>query len=608
MSLSGSWASSRFKAKLARIPQAFGRRLRAVVFFGMKHLSAKSVFAPPLLFFAAAFLAPAQEALKSTEEEYYDFLSLSGETRRPYLNYRTLSDSRWVAPSASEGAEDGKPSHPLERKNLGTEFALWKSKSEKDNGYLRGIRRGIFLRAYGPEWYNSFNTASPYGQNDGGLWQGKGYNTSLTAGARLEGYGLEITVKPQLNFSQNMDFDCIKPNYPAVDSKGNATSFSGLASDYGYYGIASVDAPQRFGDSAFWSFDWGDMEVRYTWRNLTVGFGTENIWLGPARINPILHSNNAAGYPKFDIGLRRSKVFFPHFHWYLGDFEWRSWWGQTKESDWFDNDSSNDKNLVSGFSISWSFPGIFEGLTLGFHRTMLSKWSDIDAYSLFEIYTPFNQKGGADESDQRFSVTADWEFSKIGLEIYFEWGRNDYSPNRDYIMRYPFHTQGWTAGARKSFKFSSAVRGELSLEVSFLESSRDYEMLWSTTFYAHHKVTQGYTNEGQWLGAGMGTGGNSQYLGFKVYWPRGLFSIFIQRRNPDLDYTWYIDQKNSGKNAEKNIRADFDAGLGAEFFFTKSFLGKLNFIFSDEFNPTNDNSKIENRYNFVAQLGLKYEI
>ena len=43
-------------------------------------------------FFSSLF---AQEALKSLEEEYYDFLSLTGVVERPTLGYRTLSDNVW---------------------------------------------------------------------------------------------------------------------------------------------------------------------------------------------------------------------------------------------------------------------------------------------------------------------------------------------------------------------------------------------------------------------------------------------------------------------------------------------------------------------------------
>ena len=36
-----------------------------------------------------------QESLKSIEEEYYDFLSLTGVTERHTLGYLTLSDNVW---------------------------------------------------------------------------------------------------------------------------------------------------------------------------------------------------------------------------------------------------------------------------------------------------------------------------------------------------------------------------------------------------------------------------------------------------------------------------------------------------------------------------------
>lgn len=74
----------------------------------MKKLSAFTLFAAALLFFSIG-AAYSQEALKSTEEEYFDFLSLLGLTERPALNYRTLSDSVWAIKETDTGntpAED----------------------------------------------------------------------------------------------------------------------------------------------------------------------------------------------------------------------------------------------------------------------------------------------------------------------------------------------------------------------------------------------------------------------------------------------------------------------------------------------------------------------
>jgi hypothetical protein len=515
-----------------------------------------------------------QEALKSAEEDYYDFLALQGLAERPYLNYRTLSDSAW---SIKEGAV-----HPWQDQNLGIPRYFLDSK--------------LKLKFYGPELFTSFNTAAPYGQNDGALWQSKGFNSSFTGGVRLEAYGVEATFKPQLAFSQNLAFDYILPN-PAY------VGYTNKAAKYGYYGIPSVDAPQQFGNEPFFTWDWGDSEIRYTWKTLTLGFGTQLIWLGLAQLNPIIHSNNAASYPKLDIGLRRQSMTLPWLNWYIGDIEARAWWGYLSESNYFDNNNANDHNLISGFSIAYGVP-FLPGFSIGFNRTMLSKWENKDYKSFFSILVPkMDSSFGRDEKDQRGSLVFDYILPAVGLELYFEWARNDYSPNMDFTIRYPFHTEAYTFGARKNFIFNGKYQGELLLEITNLESSRDYEIIgWHTTFYAHHIILQGYTNKGQWIGAGMGTGGNSQYLGFKLYYPRGYGQFFIQRRNPDLDYTWFVDK------VEHNIRASLDFGLIAQYFIINNFAVNAALVISDEHNPLNIsvNNESVHRINTHIALGMKY--
>lgn len=565
------------------------------------------IFFPAFLFYSIF----AQEALKSTEEEYYDFLSLQGIVERPTLGYRTLSDSEWKFAIDEDGnslkdSED----NIWKENNLGTKRTLWKSSSEIENWFTRGIERSIKLKIYGPEWFNSYNTAAPYGQNDGALWQGKGYNTSFTAGARLEAYGFEVTVKPQVSFSQNREFDYITPNY-------KDTNYIDKADTYGYYGVKSIDAPQRFGDSSFFTFDWGDTELRWTWNNFTAGFGTQSIWLGPAKLNPIIHSNNAASYPKVDIGFRTTSLTMPHFGWDLGSIEARGWWGYLTESDWFDNDNTNDHNLISGITLNYAFSGIFEGFSIGFNRVMLSKWNEMKLYTLSRIYVP-KMNGDSDNADQRFSLTFDYFIPKAGFEFYLEWARNDFSPNMDYIIRYPFHTQAWTFGAEKTFDFSKQYGLKILLELTYLENSADYDRLinWYTTFYCHGEISQGHTNRGQCFGAGIGTGGNSQYLGFEFFHPKGSVTLFGQRRNPDLDYTMYIDAKNDAENikkgifnAEGNIRCNLDFGVSTIFFFTENLMETAKFVFEDERNPLNKAAsygKSEHRYNCSITLGAKY--
>lgn len=456
-----------------------------------------------MVVFAIIFTMPtlAQVAIGSDEDHRNDFLALVGEKERPYLNYKTLSDSDWDGPET--------------------------------------------LKIYGPELFSSYNSYEPYGQNDGALWQGKGLNASLTGGARFASHGLEITFKPQLTYSQNQAFKLMASEYP---------------SKYGYiwaysYG-AGVDAPQRFGNEALYGYSWGDSEIRYTWRTLTAGFGTQSPWLGPGRINAIMHSNNASPYPKADLGLRRTPVTL--FGRYLGDVEARVWAGYLSESAYFDDDKGNDHNLIAGLAVAYA-PSLLPGLTLFANRSYLAPWEAKSAGAVPRLFiTNFWGVGNEDTWDQRASLGFSYLLPKAGMEVYGEVGVNDYAKNISGYLRYPFHTMVYTGGFRKSVDLPGLdqYRGELTFEWSNLEVSQNYQFSGPESFYMHDQIKQGYTNEGQWLGAGNGTGGNSQYLGFRVYHERGSAEVYVHRSNPDNDYLYRMTMPNY---------PTFDSSRGSDF-------------------------------------------
>ncbi|MCL2066577.1 MAG: capsule assembly Wzi family protein [Treponema sp.] len=542
------------------------------------------------LFFSLFSRIYSQEALKSGAEEYYDFLSLQGYAERPTLNYRTLSDSVW---NIIEDAE-----HPWQNQNLASIHPLF----------------GDFnIRIYGPELFMSVNTAAPYGQNDGVLWQGRGFNTLFKSGVRFEGYGVELTLLPHFAFSQNFRFNIMPSHYE---------------SEYGYfwgYGEAKTysggaDAPQRFGDKPFFDWDFGDTEIRYTWKTLTIGFGTQTIWLGPAYLNPILHSNNAPIYPKLDVGLRRQKIIIPWLDWYIGDIETRFWLGRLSESDFFDNDDRNDYTMFHGFAFAYA-PSFLPGLTLFFNRVCLTFW---DLKNLKHIMpTKINA-----EDDQKLSFGISWLFSPIGFEIFGEIGIDDSIPNDLIgIFRHPFHSTVYTAGLKKHLKIipKYSLTGEIIFEFNWMEMTKDFFFEGSYSYYFHHEIDHGYTNRGQWLGNGLGSGGNSQYLAFALYYLHGTSSIFIQRNNPDNDFLYKnainssaSDGSLKSENKDHN-RANFNFGINTLFFAPKNINISGGFVYNMIINPfyerTDDLSGTPpyvNHYkrnvlmhNFHFNLGLK---
>ena len=487
-----------------------------------------------------------QEAIKSIEEEYYSFLALQGLTEHPSLNYRTLSDSAWQV-STDE-------SHPWQKQNLGTWYDLF--------GNAR-------MRIYGPELFMSGNTAAPYGQNDGVLWQGRGFNALLKGGVRFEGYGIELTLLPHFSFSQNAEFDILPSAYE---------------SEYGYFWGYGVDAPQRFGNKPFFNWDFGDSEIRYTWRTLTVGFGTQAVWLGPSYLNSILHSNNAPAYPKIDIGLRRQKIIIPWLNWYIGDFETRLWVGILSESDFFDSDDSNNNTMLHGFTFAYA-PSFLSGLTLFINRIALVPW----AVENIKYVIPLDNNTF---EDQKMSLGFSWELSQAGINIYGELGIDDYIP--DYkshgYIRYPFHTMLYTVGIKKIIPVAEPkkIYGILFFEWNSMEMSQDFQFQWPYSPYFHHQIIHGYTNRGQWLGAGTGWGGNSQYLEFRLYYPKGTSSFFVHRNNPDNNYIY----KESIKTSDyidyqyfKGWKSNLSIGLNSLYYITDIIQFGGGFIYNLIINP-----------------------
>ena len=533
--------------------------------------------------FSAAF---AQEALKSTEEEYYDFLSLTGAAERPTLNYRTLSDSEWQITDEN---------HLWKDNNLGTKRTLYESDSTETNWFTAGIDRSVKLKLYGPEWFNSYNTKAPYGQNDGALWQGKGYNTSLTAGARLEAFGFEATFKPQVSWSQNREFDYMPGVY---------------GSEYSYFWKGNIDLVQRYGDSSFWTFDWGDTEIRYSWNNFTVGFGFQSPWLGPAWLNPMLGSNNAGTYPKFDIGLRKTKVYMPYTDWYLGEIEGRAWLGYLTESDYFDNDSTNNHRQLTGFAVAYS-PSILSELTLSINKISLARWDEKSAKYLNPLYN------SNEFEDQKASFGADLLFPTVGFEVYGELGVDDYN-GRGFAD--PFHTMIYTVGAIKELTFikrvtKSKLASELIFEWSNFGMSQDFQLEWKYMgYYSHSLISQGYTQNGQIIGTGSGYFGNSQYIALRTHFSKGSVTLFLHYNRPDTNYidnigldTKYNDWKNNYKGSHeqwglyKSIRT---CGINIQYFFTNKFLIDCEYNLSWIKFPMYKKDKV-NLNNYVA-FTLKY--
>lgn len=544
--------------------------------------------------FLIPFCLSSQEVLKSTEEEYYDFLSLQGLVERPTLGYRTLSDSVWELPENAE--------HIWKNNNLGSTKIIWESENQGQNWFTKGFYHGFKYKIYGPEWFNSYNTAAPYGQNDGALWQGRGYNTSLTSGIRAEVFGFELTFKPMIAWSQNREFEINNEIYQ------NPYSYTFTSNTFIHY----IDYVQRYGDSSVFNFSFGDSEIRWNWNTFTIGFGTQSPWLGSAYLNPMLGSNNADPYPKFDFGLRKTKVIIPGVNWYIGDIEGRVWTGILKESEYFGYRPETEKRMLNAMSASYS-PSFIPGFTFGLNRIFMTRWRMDNLSYLFRLFTLSRSNGtnSGNDEDQKFSIFIDWKFDKVGFEVYGEFGRDDFSSNE---TTNPFHTAIYTIGAKQKIPLPWGLTSQLSFEWNNFEMSQDFQMQWTYLgFYSHGTLQQGYTNNGQIIGAGSGAFGNSQYLAYKVFFNKGYANLFFHRYCPNNNsiYSLNVNTTAPGDTSEfyNKWYANFETylcfGLEGLYYVTPSFYLNPEITYVK---CSHKNYFKETLNNFYFKLNIKYNL
>ena len=76
--------------------------------------------------------------------------------------------------------------------------------------------------------------------------------------------------------------------------------------------------------------------------------------------------------------------------------------------------------------------------------------------------------------------------------------------------------------------------------MTHLEQSKTVILRATPTYYTHHIVRQGYTQRGQVVGAGIGPGSNSQYLGADLFGSWGRIGGFFERRVFDNDALFAI--------------------------------------------------------------------
>ena len=403
--------------------------------------------------------------------------------------------------------------------------------------------------------YNiEFNSHHPYNRNNGSMGPNRGYQHILSAGIYAEIGPLSIQLKPEYLFSENKDFEGF--------GEGPNGHYSKIwAIRYNLWN--HLDIPERFGEKSINKTLIGQSSIRLNFKGLSLGVSNENIWWGPSVRNSIMMSNHARGFKHITFNTTKP------LQTKIGNFEWQLITGRL-ESSGFNPPNTEmehagsklfvpkiaqiqsgtpDWRYLQGYSITYS-PKWVPGLSLGFIRwvQMYSRlvrgkyWWMEQKTNWFPVFNNLFRKNDKyadyeEQTNQAAGLFLRWLWKDSKAEVYIDYHHNDSKQNIRDLFLDSDHSRAVTVGLQKVFKINSD-NYLFSWESTQMEQTASRLVRSAGSWYRHRWVFDGYTNEGEVLGAGIGPGSNSHYFALSRIRDKEKLGIALEIIENDNDFAY----------------------------------------------------------------------
>jgi capsule assembly protein Wzi len=370
---------------------------------------------------------------------------------------------------------------------------------------------GISVALTRPEVASRVNTTFPFGYNDGAVWAGRGITLSAQGGLSVRYGPLAAALVPLVSWASNSRFR-LQPN-----GRTGALRYE----DGRYPG--TIDLPQRFGDHPYALASGGQTVVEVSQWGLTAGVSAANDYWGPASDFPVILGNNAAGFPHFFAGTA-----VPLDLW-IARVHVRTLFGRLTQSAYAPLTGDTAIRAAAGavLVLTPRWPaGLEFGATHFIHRVWARRGS-----LLHELGSPFglNTLNNDPLENHLISVFFRWVIPRGGVEVYGEYGTEDYRYDLREIFVEPDHDGGYTIGLRQVARRPNGSLRVIRAEVQNLQRGILVESRGQSPFYIHSPLDQGHTYRGQILGSPWGFGGAAATIALDWYHPRGRWTVSWSR-------------------------------------------------------------------------------
>ncbi|MEO5579335.1 MAG: hypothetical protein ABIR58_01660 [Gemmatimonadaceae bacterium] len=432
--------------------------------------------------------------------------------------------------------------------------------------------RGWALALIPPHLLAVVNSKIPFSQNNGSLWAGRGLSNRALLGFMFESAHARLIFAPEVIVSANGDWTLREDYYaPPVPEENSGR---GYVLPY-YYWTFPIDQPMRFGKEPIRKFDFGQSTALVSAFGIEAGGSNESQWWGPGMRNAIVLSNNAPGFPHLFLRTGRP-IRTP-----IGALEVRWLVGGLTESRYFDTLSTNNLRSLASFAATVQ-TALDPNLTIGLARSVYaraSEWNQIPGRWL-HVFANTNRPQPRPEPpvqdtvlpreghDQLISLFGRWVFPNDGFELYGEWARTQLPRSFRDLLVAPNHTQGYTLGLQWRSRASRHGFVRLQGEVTQLEQSATFRDRPIGSWYTSLPVVQGYTNQGEVIGASIGPGASTQWVAvdyLRQSWRVGAFAGRV-RWNEDVHSTYgfpeYVAYCNHDVTLYPGIRTAVSSAFG----------------------------------------------
>lgn len=423
------------------------------------------------------------------------------------------------------------------------------------------LNDNVTLGIYEPVLTNTYNSKIPFGENNGAAWYGKGLNTEFQGGVFATSEYVTVTFRPHFIYTQNNDF--LVPRFVPRDAEGNV-QFGDETLGFG------IDRPFRFGPDSYTTLDLGQSSARIHYKGIEAGISNEPLWWGPGVRYALTLSNNGPGLKHTFLGTR-----FPlKIPLNIGKFEFKLIGAWPDDSEYYVNAEQTDqRRFMSGLNLIFS-PAFAPNLHLGFTRAVHQYISD-EGLSISDFKNAINfsnrqTAAGQNAQNELISVYFRWVFPESHAEVYGEYYREDsFLDSRDLFLE-PDHDRAYTIGFQKIIESNWIDFFKVNLELNSLVPNRLDEVRPQAYYYTHGIIEQGHTNGGQILGAAIGPGSESQFLGVDGYFSKGKVGLFVQRVVDNNFFHFEFNQRfifptSIGSKDAFNHRANLNIGANGSY-------------------------------------------